>query len=72
MAFERLIRFVDETDKVQYGNLAEELPTKQIAGSVVEVVEGSVESGFSKTGKTAKVKSVSPSSCQIILQKKDS
>lgn len=59
MAFERLIRFEDEEGKVVYGNLEKETPTKEIEGSVVEVIDGSIEKGFSKTSPKATVKKVS-------------
>jgi transcription initiation factor TFIIH subunit 2 len=59
MAFERLIRFVDEKGEVVYGNLEEETPTKEIEGSVVKVIDGSIEKGFSKTNQKATVKKVS-------------
>src|SRR5947209_2422402 len=49
-AFERLIRFEDGEGKTVYGNLEEEVPTREIEGRSVEVVEGDVESGFRKTG----------------------
>ncbi|USP80482.1 Fumarylacetoacetate hydrolase domain-containing protein 2 [Curvularia clavata] len=54
-AFERLIRFQDAEGKTVYGNLEEEVPTREIEGRSVEVVEGDVESGFKKTEKKAKV-----------------
>ena len=57
-AFERLIRFQDAEGKTVYGNLEEEVPTREIEGRSVEVVDGSVESGFKKTGDKAKVKKV--------------
>jgi transcription initiation factor TFIIH subunit 2 len=59
MAFERLIRFIDDKDEVVYGNLEKETPTKEIEGSVVEVIDGSIEKGFSKTSQKATVKKVS-------------
>jgi len=49
MAFERLIRFENEKGHVVYGNLEKEIPTKEIEGSVVEVIDGNIENGFSKT-----------------------
>jgi transcription initiation factor TFIIH subunit 2 len=59
MAFERLIRFVDEKGETRYGNLEKETPTKEIEGSVVEIIDGSIENGFSKTSQKATVKKVS-------------
>ncbi|RAR07854.1 tfiih basal transcription factor complex p44 subunit [Stemphylium lycopersici] len=54
-AFERLIRFEDTAGKIVYGNLDKETPTKEIEGSVVEVLDGDVKSGFKKTGGKATV-----------------
>ncbi|EUC43285.1 hypothetical protein COCMIDRAFT_38763 [Bipolaris oryzae ATCC 44560] len=54
-AFERLIRFEDAEGKTLYGNLEKEIPTKEIQGSSVEVLEGDVKSGFKKTGSKATV-----------------
>lgn len=54
-AFERLIRFEAEDGAVVYGNLEKETPTREIEGSTVEVLEGSVKSGFKKTGDQRKV-----------------
>ncbi|EUC32630.1 hypothetical protein COCVIDRAFT_42161 [Bipolaris victoriae FI3] len=54
-AFERLIRFEDAEGKTVYGNLEKEVPTREIQGSTVEVLEGDVKSGFKKTGSKATV-----------------
>ena len=54
-AFERLIRFEDKDGKTVYGNLEKEVPTKEIEGSSVEVLEGDVKSGFKKTGQKTTV-----------------
>ena len=58
-AFERLIRFEDTAGKIVYGNLEKEMATKEIEGSVVEVLDGDVKSGFRKTGGKATVGKVS-------------
>jgi len=54
-AFERLIRFQTADGSVKYGNLEKEVPTTQIEGSEVEVLDGDVKSGLKKTGGKAKV-----------------
>lgn len=54
-AFERLIRFEDKDGKTVYGNLEKEVPTKEIEGSSVEVLEGDVKSVFKKTGQKTTV-----------------
>lgn len=55
-AFERLIRFQTEDGNVRYGNLEEEVPTREIEGMEVEVLDGDVERGFKKSGGKATVK----------------
>ncbi|KAF2878425.1 hypothetical protein BDV95DRAFT_557444 [Massariosphaeria phaeospora] len=55
MAFERLIRFKTDDGKTLYGNLTKEVPTLEIEGTKVEVLDGDIESGFKKTGNEATV-----------------
>lgn len=57
-AFKRLIRFEDAEGKTVYGDLEKEVPTREIEGSTVEVLEGDVKSGFNKAGSKAKVAKV--------------
>ncbi|KAF2129124.1 hypothetical protein P153DRAFT_423497 [Dothidotthia symphoricarpi CBS 119687] len=62
--FDRLIRFEAEDGKTYYGDLVKEVPTREIEGSEVEVLEGDIASGFKKTGgqkKVAKLLSPLPS-----------
>jgi hypothetical protein len=54
-SFDRLIRFETQEGKTLYGNLEKEVPTREIEGSSVDVLEGDVKSGFRKTGGRAKV-----------------
>jgi transcription initiation factor TFIIH subunit 2 len=54
-AFERLIRFESQEGKTVYGNLETEVPTREIEGRSVEVLEGDVKGGFKKTGRKATV-----------------
>jgi transcription initiation factor TFIIH subunit 2 len=54
-AFERLIRFETGEGKTMYGNLKKEIPTRDIEGSEVEVLEGDIQSGFKKSGGSVKV-----------------
>ncbi|KAK5444181.1 hypothetical protein LTS15_010534 [Exophiala xenobiotica] len=56
MTFSRLIRFVDETGSVRYGDLAEELAAHQIVGVEVDVLEGSPFEALSRKGEKATVK----------------
>ncbi|KAH7073495.1 hypothetical protein BKA63DRAFT_534000 [Paraphoma chrysanthemicola] len=53
--FERLIRFQTADGKTVYGNLEKEVPTRDIEGSEVEVLEGDIKSGFKKSGSKTKV-----------------
>lgn len=57
-AFERLIRFQADDGKTYYGDLGSEVPTREIEGKKVEVLEGDVETGFKKTGAQAQVAKV--------------
>jgi hypothetical protein len=54
-SFDRLIRFQTSDGKEVYGNLAQEVLTREIEGSEVEVLEGDLKSGFRKSGDKAKV-----------------
>jgi hypothetical protein len=64
MAFQRLVRFVNAEGKTQYGDLKSQ-PTGDLVGAEVEVLEGDVDSGFTATGRTEKIKEVrlSPPTC---------
>ncbi|KAF2640784.1 hypothetical protein P280DRAFT_490180 [Massarina eburnea CBS 473.64] len=54
--FDRLIRFEADDGKTYYGDLGKEaVPSREIQGKTVGVLEGDVESGFKKTGGEAKV-----------------
>lgn len=58
MNFERIIRFVDETSQMRYGNLEEEPATNQIEGSIVEILQGNLERGFFKTSEKQRIEKV--------------
>jgi transcription initiation factor TFIIH subunit 2 len=58
MSFERLIRFVDESGTTRYGNLVREVSLKDIEKSEVQVVEGDLETGFTKSSKKTTVHKV--------------
>ncbi|KAI1578237.1 fumarylacetoacetate hydrolase family protein [Pyrenophora tritici-repentis] len=53
--FERLIRFETPDGEIKYGDLGKAVPTKEIEGREVDVLEGDVKSGFKKGGGRAKV-----------------
>jgi transcription initiation factor TFIIH subunit 2 len=58
-AFDRLIRFEANDGKTYFGDLGkEEVPTREIEGRKVQVLEGSVAGGFKKTGGDATVSKV--------------
>jgi hypothetical protein len=57
--FDRLIRFEAENGKTYLGDLGkEEVPTREIEGRTVQVLEGNVEGGFKRTGGEASVSKV--------------
>ena len=58
MAFERLIRFESEQGGIVYGDLPASIPTEEIEGSTVTVVDGDIDTGFSITTRRAIVKKV--------------
>ena len=58
MGFERLIRFVSSNGTTLYGDLLENIPTLEIEGTKVAVLEGDIERGFHKTGAEATVRKV--------------
>ena len=63
--FDRLIRFEADDGKTYFGDLGkEEVPSKSIEGRKVQLVEGSVENGFKKTGGEATVSKVCPQQTQ--------
>lgn len=49
MSFDRLIRFVDEEGRTSYGDLAKPLAAKEIIGTQVTVVVGTLHYGFTRT-----------------------
>ncbi|RHZ58696.1 hypothetical protein CDV55_105167 [Aspergillus turcosus] len=55
MSFQRLIRFVSTDGKTLYGDLVKNIPTLEIEGTKVAVLEGDIESGFHRTGAEATV-----------------
>lgn len=58
-AFDRLIRFEGDDGKTYFGDLGKEVvPTREIAGKKVQVLEGDVKGGFKKTGVEATVSKV--------------
>lgn len=58
-AFTRLIRFEDEEGVVQWGDLTGDSGVENISGTKVNVLEGGLESGFTRTNVTKKIGKVS-------------
>jgi transcription initiation factor TFIIH subunit 2 len=54
-SFDRLIRFQTSDGAEKYGNLPSEVPTRDIEGSEVDLLDGDIKSGFKKVGGKAKV-----------------
>ncbi|KAK4114595.1 hypothetical protein N656DRAFT_776759 [Canariomyces notabilis] len=54
MAFRRLVRFVNAQGVTSYGDLKGE-PVGDLTGAEVEVLEGDVENGLRRTGRTDKI-----------------
>ena len=50
--FTRLIRFEDEDGVVQWGDLAEGSGQEDLTGTKADVLVGSLEGGFTRTGAT--------------------
>lgn len=59
MAFTRLIRFVDEQDHISYGDLQSEWSETKTIGSEVQILDGNLQSGFTRTDRKAKIKTAS-------------
>ena len=58
MSFKRLVRFVDEKGETLYGDLGDTVPSKDITGSKVSVLNGDLASGFKPAGKEATISKV--------------
>ena len=58
MAFDRLLRFIDEDGVERYGNIETDKPVAELPGTSVQVVEGSLESGFKLLSTTSTVSKV--------------
>lgn len=56
--FQRLIRFIDEEGKEQYGDVPLDVDISKIESNSATVITGDVKSGFSRTSNTAVVKKV--------------
>ena len=57
-SFNYLVRFVDTNGQTRYGDLVSYKPTSEIEGSEVDVLSGSIETGFEKTGEKATIKNL--------------
>lgn len=58
MSFDRLIRFVDDEGKTSFGNLEKASAANDIVGTKVQVLQGNLENGFTKTDEKRVVQKV--------------
>lgn len=63
--FKRLIRCLDDEGQVNYGDLPSEISTDKIEGSVVSVLAGDLDCGFSPTSESKTVSKVGSISTQL-------
>lgn len=63
MPFSRLIRFTDAEGATHFGDLGGDSKVQPEAGIEVDVLSGSIEKGFAKSGEKKKIKRVSSSLC---------
>lgn len=66
-SFDRLVRFEAEDGKTYYGDLGAEVPTREIEGREVEVLEGGIVDGFRKVGGKRKVVKVCSFSLFLVV-----
>ena len=57
-AFERLIRFQDDEGQERYGNLPVASAADSVVGTSVEVLNGDIRKGFTKSGTKSVVRKV--------------
>lgn len=67
MSFDRLIRFRDSAGIERYGNVENEVAASELAGKAVQLVSGSIETGFKSLDEKAEVVKVTktPSNCSV-------
>lgn len=58
MPFDRLIRFLDKDGVERYGNVESELSASELNGATVQLVSGTIESGFKVLNDRAEVAKV--------------
>lgn len=63
-SFDRLLRFEAEDGSILYGDVTDASALDGLVGAQVNVLEGDLNAGFSKTSKTATVKKVRPLSLE--------
>lgn len=56
--FDRLIRFVDDHGNEHFGNVEMQTDINEIVSQSVELLKGSIESGFVRTGTSEVVRKV--------------
>ena len=58
MSFKWLVRYTSATDGASFGDLKKEPGNGSLEGAEVEVLEGDLDKGLSRTGKTDKIQKV--------------
>jgi transcription initiation factor TFIIH subunit 2 len=58
MSFKRLVRFVDENGQTLYGDLGDTVPSADVTGSTVVVLDGNLETGWRQSGRQATITKV--------------
>lgn len=58
MSFDRLIRFLDKDGVERYGNVESELSPSELNRATVQLVSGTIESGFKVLNDKAEVSKV--------------
>lgn len=56
--FERLVRFEADDGTTEYGDVTDASVVDNLVGATVNILDGNLEHGFSKTTRTATVKKV--------------
>lgn len=69
MSFDRLIRFEDAEGVEKYGNIDNNVPASELVGKTVQVVLGTLESGFNVSDDQAVVGKVRTSNLELNLHR---
>jgi hypothetical protein len=64
MAFERLVRFIDDSGETCYGDVPRGVDIASIVGKKVEALDGSPQAGFKSANRQSVVKQVCLDDCE--------